>query len=97
MTWPNIMFTRGLTDADALFDWVNKTSGEGFAANAQQAGPLHRLRVDRRLRRQADAHLVADRAVPDPLGRPSASAKEATVLEEEVEVAHHGFTSRTAK
>ena len=32
LEWPNITFSRGLTDADALFDWVNKTSGEGFAA-----------------------------------------------------------------
>ena len=32
LDWPNITFTRGLTDADALFDWMNKSSGEGFAA-----------------------------------------------------------------
>ena len=32
LEWPNITFSRGLTDADALFEWVNKTSGEGFAA-----------------------------------------------------------------
>ena len=32
LEWPNITFTRGLTDADALFDWMNKTAGEGFAA-----------------------------------------------------------------
>ncbi len=32
LEWPNITFSRGLTDTDALFDWVNKTAGEGFAA-----------------------------------------------------------------
>ena len=31
LEWPTITFTRGLTDADALFDWMNKTAGEGFA------------------------------------------------------------------
>ena len=31
MTWPNLVLRRGLIQTDALFDWVNKTSGDGFA------------------------------------------------------------------
>ena len=31
MSWPNIVFKRGLTQSDALFDWLQKSSGEGFA------------------------------------------------------------------
>jgi phage tail-like protein len=33
MTWPHLVFRRGVTDSNALFDWFNKTSGEGFASN----------------------------------------------------------------
>ena len=30
MKWPNIVLKRGITDADNLFEWFWKTSGEGF-------------------------------------------------------------------
>jgi phage tail-like protein len=33
MRWPNLVFRRGLVSSDALFQWVGKTSGDGFAAN----------------------------------------------------------------
>src|ERR1700712_5453486 len=33
MSGPNIVFKRGLTQSDALFDWLQKSSGEGFAGN----------------------------------------------------------------
>src|SRR5690349_7547930 len=33
MSWPNIVFKRGLTKSDALFDWLQQSSGEGFAGN----------------------------------------------------------------
>ncbi|MDQ1249290.1 MAG: hypothetical protein QG597_3664, partial [Actinomycetota bacterium] len=28
MTWPNLVFSRGLTDSDALFAWVRRSAGE---------------------------------------------------------------------
>src|ERR1700712_1369848 len=36
LEWPNIVFSRGLTQSDALFDWMNKTAGEGFVANSNK-------------------------------------------------------------
>jgi phage tail-like protein len=33
MTWPNLVFTRGITQSDNLFEWISRSSGEGFAAN----------------------------------------------------------------
>src|SRR5256885_782769 len=36
MTWPNLVLRRGLVQADALLDWVNKTSGDGFATNGNK-------------------------------------------------------------
>ena len=31
--WPHLVFKRGLVNSDALFTWVGKSSGEGFAGN----------------------------------------------------------------
>src|SRR5947209_2201739 len=36
LTWPNLVFRRGITDSDALFSWVEKSSGEAFAANGNK-------------------------------------------------------------
>src|SRR4051812_47126818 len=36
MAWPNLVFRRGITDSDALFSWVQKSSGEAFAANGNK-------------------------------------------------------------
>ena len=33
MTWPNLVFKRGMTSSDALFEWVSKSSGDGFAGD----------------------------------------------------------------
>jgi len=34
MKWPNLLLKRGVTDSDALFEWIGRTSGEGFAQAA---------------------------------------------------------------
>jgi phage tail-like protein len=36
MTWPHIVLKRGVTDSDALFNWVNQTAGTGFATNGNK-------------------------------------------------------------
>ena len=36
MTWPNIVLRRGVTDSDALFDWVNRTAGPKYEANSNK-------------------------------------------------------------
>ncbi|MCU1689709.1 MAG: hypothetical protein JWN20_1637, partial [Jatrophihabitantaceae bacterium] len=36
MTGPHLIFRRGVTESNALFDWLNKSSGEGFAANGSK-------------------------------------------------------------
>lgn len=96
MSWPNLVFRRGLTNNDALFAWVGKTSGEGFAANGDKlprcTGAVTVLDSQgKRLRawqldgvfavRWDGPRLVADGSSP---------------LEEELEVAHHGFRAKTS-
>lgn len=93
LEWPTITFTRGLTDADALFDWMNKTAGEGFAAAGNKlvrstgaitaiAGNGSRLRA-----------WSLEGVYPIRWTGPSFSVNSEDPLTEELEIAHHGFRS----
>lgn len=96
ITWPNLVFRRGITQSDALFKWVSQSSGAGYASNKNQ------------LNRTTGAVSIVDWdgkplrtwSLIDPFpvrwSGPKLSAKESTVLEEEVEVAHHGFTATSS-
>lgn len=97
ITWPNLVFRRGITDSDALFAWVGKSSGEGFAAAGSKLS-----------RTTGAVSLVGHDGKPlrswsliDPFPvrwtGPRLSAKESTPLDEEIEVAHHGFTAKTLR
>lgn len=95
MTWPNITFKRGLTQSDALFDWLQKSSGEGFAGN------------DNKLTRSTGAVTALDAAgsrlrawefidvFPVHWKGPDFITGNLDPLEEELEVAHHGFRAKT--
>jgi phage tail-like protein len=95
MRWPNLVFRRGLTDSDALFTWVSNASGEGFAGNnnklSRATGAVTALGSDgARLRSWEFEGVFAVRWK----GPDFATASNAP-LEEELEVAHHGFKSKT--
>ena len=97
MTWPHIVLRRGVTDSDALFAWVNKTAGRGFRGQRQQArrrstGAITVIGSDGiRLRAWELQPVFAVRWTRAPLRR----RREASRLDEELELAHHGFTSKT--
>lgn len=95
MRWPHLVFRRGITDSDALFAWVGRSSGEGFAANrsslTRTTGAVTVIATDgTRLR-----SWVIDGAFPVRWTGPKLSVEQSVGLEEELEVAHHGFRSRT--
>jgi phage tail-like protein len=95
MSWPNITFKRGLTQSDALFDWLQKSSGEGFAGNNNQltrrTGAVTVLDYEgNRLR----AYDLID-VFPVRWKGPDFSVGSNAPLEEELEIAHHGFRSST--
>lgn len=95
MSWPHIVLKRGVTDSDALFQWVGKTAGPGFAANNNQlsrtSGAITVIGGDgTRLR----AWQLLD-AFPVRWTGPRFSSGGNDRLEEELELAHHGFTSKT--
>ncbi len=95
MTWPHIVMKRGVTDSDALFSWVNKSSGDGFSANGNKVtrstGAI--TIIDTLGNRERAWQLTAVFAVR--WSGPSLNATSGDALQEELELAHHGFTSKT--
>jgi phage tail-like protein len=95
MTWPHIVLRRGVTDSDALFAWVNKTAGPGFSANSDKlsrsTGAITVIGSDgSRLRAWDLKDVFAVR-----WSGPTFDAASSDALHEELELAHHGFTSKT--
>jgi phage tail-like protein len=95
MSWPNIVFRRGLTQSDSLLDWLNKSSGDGFAGNGNK--------VTRTTGAITAITLTGDRlrswqlrdVFPVRWKGPDFGIELKTALEEELEIAHHGFESKT--
>jgi len=95
MTWPNLVFRRGVTESDALFTWLGKSSGEGYAGNSNKltrsTGAVTAIdAIGGRLR-----SWEFDDVFPVRWQGPDFEASTNATLEEELEVAHHGFRSRT--
>lgn len=93
LQWPNIVFSRGLTQADALFDWMNKTAGEGFASEGNKvtrcSGAITVIGGDgSRLRSWALADVM-----PVRWKGPDFDIASESPLTEELEITHHGFRS----
>ncbi len=91
--WPNIVFTRGLTQADALFDWFRKTSGEGFAAAGnkveRKSGAITAISSDGSRIRSWNL----DSVMPVRWKGPDFDTTSNSGLSEELEITHHGFRS----
>jgi phage tail-like protein len=95
MSWPHIVLRRGVTDSDALFTWMNKSAGAGYAANnnslSRSTGAITVIANDgTRLRAWELQGVFAVR-----WRGPSFDARSTDPLYEELELAHHGFTSKT--
>jgi phage tail-like protein len=95
MTWPHIVLRRGITDSDALFTWLNKTAGAGFAANNnslnRSTGAITVVGSDgSRLRAWELQGVFAVR-----WRGPNFDVGSTDPLYEELELAHHGFTTKT--
>ncbi len=96
MTWPHLVFRRGVTDSNALFDWFSKTSGEGFASNENKLTEVDGSRDSHRQRRDPVAFVGVHRRLPGAMEGSRASRSRASqALEEELEIAHHGFRANT--
>jgi phage tail-like protein len=92
MNHQNIIFKRGLTQSDNLFSWFEKTSGEGFSGArnklTRDTGAISVVNDFIRLRSWSLRDVF-----PVSWTGPSFSATDSSVLMEELEIAHHGFSS----
>jgi phage tail-like protein len=94
LEWPNIVLKKGLTQADELWKWFAKTSGEGFAAggNKVQKTTVAITALSHTLVRLRTWNLSD--AYPVKWTGPTFH-QERTVLEESLEIAHNGFKPQT--
>lgn len=91
MTWPNLVLKRGITQNDSLIKWVNKSSGEQFAANGNK---LTRSTAAITLIGPGGKRLRAwnfDGAFPVKWTGPTFAVTSDDMAVEELEIAHHGF------
>jgi phage tail-like protein len=95
MTWPNIVLKRGLIQTDALFDWVRKTSGDDFASGGNKltrcTGAIVLMSSQNKRLRSYELRS----AFPVRWVGPNLNVNEQRPLDEELEIAHHGFVSKT--
>ena len=94
VTWDNLVFKRGITHDNNLFNWFEMTVGPGFmltdSFSRATAGITMLSANGRRLR----SWVVQD-AFPVRWKGPDFDATAEEVPTEELEVAHHGLTSVT--
>jgi phage tail-like protein len=91
LTWPNITLKRGVTRSDELFEWFNQVS-----ATVSRAGGLERRNgsitaLDEHRDQVRQWNFTG--AVPVRWKGPDFSASGNGIAVEELEIAHHGFTS----
>lgn len=95
MTWPNLVFRRGVTDSNALFDWLSRTAGEGFEGkgNSLQRSTGALTAVDHQGTRLRAWELID--VFPVRWKGPEFNVESMSPLEEELEITHHGFRAKT--
>ena len=93
MKWPNIVLKRGLTDTDALFNWVMDCSGAGLTKNKNKVEPLDgKISVLDAKGRQVRTWTILN-AKPVKWTGPRLAASSRDLAIEELEVCHSGFSS----
>lgn len=95
MSWPNMVLRRGVTQSDALLDWLSKSSGEKFAGSGNK---LQRSTAAIVLLSAEGKRLRSwnfDGAFPVKWRGPSFASGSNDSAVEELEIAHHGFRSQT--
>lgn len=95
LTWPNIVLSRGITNSDVLFSWLQKTAGPGYDSNQNKldrttAGITLLASDGMRLRSWSIQGAFAVR-----WSGPKLSVHSGEGATEELEIAHQGFTSKT--
>jgi phage tail-like protein len=94
-SWNNIVMRRGITDSDALFKWVGDSGGDGFKAKSNKlkrsTGAITALSTENKRLRSWQLRDV----FPIRWTGPKFDVTSADYLQEEIEITHNGFTSKT--
>jgi phage tail-like protein len=91
MSWPNLVLKRGVTETNGLIDWVNQSSGSGFAGAENK---LTRATMAISLVSSGGTVLRSwnfEGAFPVKWSGPNFAVSEDELAIEELEIAHHGF------
>ena len=94
MSWPNISLRRGITQNDSLLTWLNKSSGEQFAASGNK---LARSTAAITLIGPSGQRLRAwefTGAFPIRWKGPQFAVESGDMAVEELEITHHGFRAK---
>ena len=94
MSWPNITLKRGITQNDSLLTWLNKSSGEQFAAGGNR---LARSTAAVTLVGPSAQRLRAwefNGAFPIRWKGPQFAVDSTEMAVEELEITHHGFRAK---
>ncbi len=93
MKWPNLVFKRGLTNTDALFEWVMECSGEGLSKAGNKVKPRDgRISVLHAAGTSMRTWTILE-AKPVKWTGPRLAASSRDLAIEELEVCHSGFRS----
>ena len=94
LTWPNLVFKRGITETNNLSEWLEKSSGAGLEATGNK---LTRSTGAITLLSRSGKHLRAweiEGAFPVKWSGPTFSSGSDDTADEELEIAHHGFRAK---
>jgi phage tail-like protein len=95
MEWPHITFKRGLTQSDNLFHWFEKMSGENFAGQRNKVErSTGAISIVDHLGLRLRSWNLRD-VMPVKWSGPALSTSSNEMLMEELEIAHHGFSSES--
>jgi phage tail-like protein len=90
MKWPNLVLKRGITDTNALFEWLMECSGEGFAKQNKVIGRSGKVSV-LSAAGKAVRTWEFENAKPVRWSGPKLAASSRDLAVEELEVCHSGF------
>jgi phage tail-like protein len=93
MKWPNLVLKRGVTDTDALFEWLMTASGEGLTKEGNQIKPRNgKISVVDAAGKTMRSWTILE-AKPVKWTGPRLAASSRDLAIEELEVCHSGFRS----
>ena len=90
MTWPNLVLKRGITSDDNLLAWFHRSTGNTFASEGKVERVTAAVTVVSSTGERLRSWNLID-AVPVRWTGPTLANTADEQLQEELEVAHHGF------